>query len=61
MKQQAVYDTFEGQKLLAETQKLPSKIWNIATCPYCRTKYNLLLVKWIDNTTQCPTCKRLIM
>lgn len=55
------YDTFEGHKLLEQTQKLPTTIWNIAKCPYCKTKYNLLVVKWVDNTTQCPNCKRLIV
>ena len=61
MTKQSGYDAFEGQRLLEETQKLPTTIWNICRCPFCRTKFNLLIVKWEENTTKCPKCKRLIM
>ena len=58
---QSAYDSFEGNKLLEETQKLPTTIWNICKCPYCKTKFNMLLVKWEDASTTCPRCSRIII
>jgi len=52
------YSTTEGQVLLKETQKLPTRIWSIVKCRFCSTKYDMRLVAWKDNSPQCPNCGR---
>lgn len=54
------YSGVQGQELLIETQKKPLKIWSMAKCPICQTKFDICLVKWVSNSPQCPTCKNIL-